>query len=465
MEKWPLPLFGLLLPRHLQIIFEINHRFLNEVRIKFPGDDDRLARMSLIDETGERYVRMVHLACVGSHAINGVAELHTRLLKSNVLRDFVEMYPDKFSNKTNGITPRRFLVLSNPRLAKLITRKIGDSWPKKLYELRQLEALADDAEFQKQWRDIKQAIKHDLARYIQQQNGITVDTESIFDIQAKRIHEYKRQHLNVLHIITLYNRIKQNPDLDITPRTFLFGGKAAPGYTMAKLMIKLINSIGDVVNWDPQVRERLKVVFLKDYNVKFAQRVYPAADVSEQISTAGKEASGTGNMKFALNGALTIGTLDGANIEIREEVGAENFFLFGLTAEEVHQRQASGYHPMGYYYGNAELKLALDRISSGFFSGGDTELFEPLVHKLLHHDPFFVLADYQDYVDCQEQVGNAYRDQARWTKMSILNTARIGKFSSDRAIQEYCDEIWNVQPVPVELADAREGVTNLRLSF
>ena len=465
LEKWPISLLDSLLPRHLRIIYEINHRFLNEVRIKFPGDDDRLRRMSLIDEGGERYVRMAHLACVGSHSINGVAALHTRLLKRDVLRDFAEMYPEKFSNKTNGITPRRFLVLSNPRLRNLISSKIGDAWPKKLDQLRQLEAVADDPDFQARWRDIKQAVKYDLAEYIQAEHHIAVNPESIFDIQAKRIHEYKRQHLNALHIITLYNRIKENPDLDITPRTFLFGGKAAPGYKMAKLIIKLITSIGDVVNWDPDVRDRIKVIFLKDYSVKSAQRIYPAADVSEQISTAGKEASGTGNMKFALNGALTIGTLDGANIEIRDEVGEENFFLFGLTAEEVYQRMSSGYRPLGHYYRNPELKLALDRISSGFFSGGDVKLFEPLVEKLLHHDPYFVLADYQSYVECQEEVGRVFRDHPRWTKMSILNTARTGKFSSDRSIQEYCDEIWNVKPVPVELADAQENVTDLRLSF
>ena len=465
LEKWPIPLFGSLLPRHLQIIFEINHRFLNEIRIRFPGDDDRLARMSLIDETGERYVRMAHLACVGSQAINGVAKLHTQLLTTDVLRDFAEMYPQRFSNKTNGITPRRFLLLSNPRLSNLITSKIGGDWPKHLDELRKLEQYADDPDFQRTWYEIKQEIKCDLARYIRQRNGIAVNPESIFDIQAKRIHEYKRQHLNALHIITLYNRIKDNPDLDITPRTFLFGGKAAPGYEMAKLMIKLITAIGDVVNWDPDVRDRIKVVFLKDYNVKFAQRIYPAADVSEQISTAGMEASGTGNMKFALNGALTVGTLDGANIEIREEVGADNFFLFGLTADEVYQRRESGYHPLGYYYGNPELKLALDRLSSGFFSGGVKELFEPLIQKLLQTDPYFVLADYQSYVDCQEQVASAYCDRAYWTKMSILNTSRVGKFSSDRSIREYCEEIWHINPVPVELADERGDETNLRLSF
>ncbi|EGJ32907.1 glycogen/starch/alpha-glucan phosphorylase, partial [Moorena producens 3L] len=465
LEKWPVSLLGSLLPRHLKIIFEINHRFMNDVRIKFPGEEDRLARMSLIDESGERYVRMAHLACVGSKAINGVAALHTKLLKSDVLRDFAEMYPEKFSNKTNGITPRRFLMLSNPRLTHLITDRIGNHWPKHLEELRRLEEFVEDTGFQDDWRTIKRDIKVELAHRIEQENGIRVDPDSIFDIQAKRIHEYKRQHMNALHIIALYNRIKENPDIDMVPRTFLFGGKAAPGYTMAKLMIKLITAIGDVVNWDPDVRDRLKVVFLKDYNVKFAQRVYPAADVSEQISTAGKEASGTGNMKFALNGALTIGTLDGANIEIRDEVGAENFFLFGLTAQEVYERRAGGYHPMGYYYGDPELKLALDRITEGFFSGGDTQLFKPLVDKLLHEDPYFVLADFREYADCQQRVESAYRDTEHWTRMSILNTARVGKFSSDRSIREYCEEIWNVESRPVELAETREGVTNLRLSF
>jgi len=465
LEKWPISLIESLLPRHLRIILEINHRFLNEVRIKFPGDEERLQRMSLIDEGGERYVRMAHLACVGSHAINGVAELHTRLLKSDVLRDFAEMYPDKFSNKTNGITPRRFLLLSNPRLANLITDRIGDTWPKKLEEMRQLEQFADDEGFQSDWRDIKREIKCELSNRIHRENGIMVDPDSIFDIQAKRIHEYKRQHMNALHIISLYNKLKANPNLDIPPRTFLFGGKAAPGYHMAKLMIKMITAIGDVVNWDPDIRGRIKVVFLKDYNVKFAQRVYPAADVSEQISTAGKEASGTGNMKFALNGALTIGTLDGANIEIRDEVGPENFFLFGLTTEEVYERRAGGYHPLGYYYGNPDLQLAIDRLSEGFFSGGDADLFKPLVNKLLEEDPYFVLADFLDYAEAQEKVGEVYRDQKRWTKMSILNAARVGKFSSDRSIRDYCRDIWHVDPVNVQLADAREGDTNLRLSF
>jgi glycogen phosphorylase len=453
LERWPVELFAQILPRHLEIIYEINLRFLDEVRIRFPDDDARLTRMSLIDESGDRYVRMAHLACVGSHAINGVAALHTDLLKKDVLRDFFELYPEKFSNKTNGVTPRRFLVLSNQPLAKFISEKIGDQWVLNLDKLKQLEANIEDPEFRQQWHRIKQDRKQELAVYIQNQYGLTVDPTSLFDIQAKRIHEYKRQHLNALHIVTLYNRIKANPNIDITPRTFLFGGKAAPGYYMAKLIIKLINSIGDIVNRDPDVRGRLKVLFLKNFNVKFAQRVYPAADLSEQISTAGKEASGTGNMKFALNGALTIGTLDGANVEIQEEVGPENFFLFGLTAEEVYEKRAKGYNPQDYYHTQPELKLALDRISSGFFSHGNPEVFKSLVDLLLYQDPYFVLADYASYIDCQDKVSLAYRDQDRWTRMSILNAARMGKFSSDRSIQDYCEEIWNVKSVPIELSN------------
>ncbi|NJK28898.1 MAG: glycogen/starch/alpha-glucan phosphorylase [Acaryochloris sp. SU_5_25] len=451
LERWPIELFGTLLPRHLELIYEINQRFLDEIRIKFPDDEARMIRMSLIDETGERYVRMAHLACVGSHAINGVAALHTELLQKDVLRDFYEMYPHKFTNKTNGVTPRRFMVLSNPQLSRLITSKIGDRWIKKLDELQQLEAFVDDPGFQLEWRRIKQHSKTELAAYIQTHNNITVDPDSLFDIQAKRFHEYKRQHLNLLHIVTLYNRIKANPNIDITPRTFIFGGKAAPGYFIAKLIIKLINSVGNVVNRDPDVRGRLKVVFLKDYNVKLAQRIYPAADLSEQISTAGKEASGTGNMKFALNGALTIGTLDGANVEIREEVGAENFFLFGLTTEEVYHKRVHGYSPQDYYHADPELKLAIDRIASGFFSHGDAELFQPLIDSLLHQDQYFLLADYAAYIDCQDRVSVAYQDQEKWTRMSILNAARMGKFSSDRAIEDYCREIWRIEPVNVEL--------------
>jgi len=458
LERWPISLFNDLLPRHLELIYEINYRFLNEVRIKFPDDQARLARMSLIDESGPRYVRMAHLACVGSHAINGVAALHTELLKMDVLHDFNEMYPEKFSNKTNGVTPRRFLVLSNPGLTELITEKIGDGWIRHLDQLSKLESYADDPDFQKRWQEIKYANKVRLAAYIQKHNNITVDPHSMFDIVAKRFHEYKRQHLKILHVITLYNRLKANPDMEITPRTFMFGGKAAPGYFMAKLIIKLINSVADVVNRDPDVRDRLKVVFLKNFNVKFAQKMYPAANLSEQISTAGKEASGTGNMKFAMNGALTVGTLDGANVEIREEVGADNFFLFGLTAEEVYALKAKGYTPQDYYQGNAELKLAIDRIASGFFSNGDPELFKPLINNLMNHDPYLVFVDYTSYIGCQDRVDAAFRDVTHWTRMSILNVARIGKFSSDRAIADYAREIWNVEPVKINLIENMDSI-------
>ncbi|MCY7272828.1 MAG: glycogen/starch/alpha-glucan family phosphorylase, partial [Phormidesmis sp. CAN_BIN44] len=349
LERWSLDLFARLLPRHLEIIFEINQRFLDRVRLLYPGDGDRVTRMSIIEEGKERRVRMAYLACVGSHAINGVAALHTELLEHQLLRDFYELFPEKFSNKTNGATPRRWLLISNPKLALQITNKIGKTWVKNLDELKQLEAFVEDAEFREQWRQIKQDNKQDLAEYIQRTIGISVIAGSLFDIQVKRFHEYKRQHLNILHVITLYNYIKQHPDADVLPRTVIFAGKAAPGYTMAKLIIKLINSVADVVNHDRDLHDRLKVVFLPNYGVSLAQRVYPAADLSEQISLAGKEASGTSNMKFAMNGALTIGTLDGANIEIRDRVGAENFFLFGLTTPEVAQLKAQGYRPQDYY--------------------------------------------------------------------------------------------------------------------
>jgi glycogen phosphorylase len=465
LERWPLGMFGSLLPRHLELIYEINWRFLDEVRIKFPDDFDRLRRMSIIDESGERYVRMANLASVGSRAINGVAELHSELLKQTTLHDFYEMYPEKFTNVTNGVTPRRFMVLSNPRLANLITSKIGDAWIKNLDELRKLENFIEDANFRNEFRQVKRAVKQDLADYIQTNYSLEINPNSLFDIQAKRIHEYKRQHLNALYIITLYNRIKANPDLDVTPRTFLFGGKAAPGYYMAKLIIKLINSIADVVNSDPEMRGRLKVLFLKDYNVKFAQRVYPAADLSEQISTAGKEASGTGNMKFSMNGALTIGTLDGANIEIRDAVGADNFFLFGLTTEEMRAKKAAGYHPWDYYNSNTELKRVIDRISSGFFSHGDPNLFKPLLDSLLGRDDYLLLADYQSYVECQDQVGQAYRDADQWTRMSILNVARMGKFSSDRSIRDYLQNIWKTPPVQVEVPEYSQSNGDIKLTF
>jgi len=451
LEKWPLQLFADVLPRHIEIIYEINQRFLDQVGLRYPGDDGRLSRMSLIDETGDKYVRMANLACVGSHAVNGVAELHTELLKQTVLRDFYEMTPEKFNNKTNGVTPRRFMVLSNPGLSDLITERIGDAWIKDLSALRGIEAFADDAKFQEEWRRVKRLAKQRLADLILEKTGIRVNVDSLFDIQVKRIHEYKRQHLMVLHIVTLYNRLKKNPEAEITPRTFIFGGKAAPGYFMAKLIIRLIHAVADVVNQDPDVRDRLKVVFLPDFSVKIGQRVYPGADLSEQISTAGKEASGTGNMKFSMNGALTVGTLDGANIEIREEVGAENFFHFGLTAEQVTELKASGYNPMERYQSNLQLKEAVDRIASGFFSQGNNTLFKPLVDRLLYHDEYLLFADYPSYMGCQDRIGQTYENQKVWTRMSILNVARMGKFSSDRSIMEYCNEIWNVKAIPINL--------------
>jgi len=451
LEQWPRRLFGALLPRHLEIVDEINRRHLENVRQKFPGDEDRVRRLSLIDENGEKYVRMAHLASLGSHAINGVAELHTELLKTHVLRDFYELTPEKFSNKTNGVTPRRWMVLANPGLTQLLTARLGHGWIHDLDKLRRLEPLVDDPELHEEWRAIKLQNKVKLATYIQDHLGIGVDPASMFDVLVKRLHEYKRQHLQVLHILTLYKRIQQNPDVEIVPRTFLFGGKAAPGYRMAKLIIKLIHSVGEATNSDPLVRGRLKVVFLPDYSVKLGQRVYPAADLSEQISLAGKEASGTGNMKFAMNGALTIGTLDGANIEIREEVGADNFFLFGLTTPEVEQRKREGYHPRDIYNSNANLREVLDSLSGGEFSHGDRTLFEPLVGGLLNGDDYMLLADYQSYIDCQDRVSEAYKNHEAWTRMSILNVARIGKFSSDRSIRDYCADIWKTWPVKIQL--------------
>jgi glycogen phosphorylase len=443
LEKWPLPIFARLLPRHLEIIYEINRRFLDQVRERFPGDNARLARLSIIDESGDKFVRMAHLAAVGSRKINGVAELHSELLKETVMRDFAELQPEKFTNVTNGVTPRRWMAVSNPGLAYLITSKIGDGWLSHLErDLRHFEEFADDEEVQDAVRLIKYANKRRLAEMIERTARIKVNPESMFDVQTKRIHEYKRQHLNVLHIITLYRRIKRDPALEVLPRTFVFGGKAAPGYAMAKLIIKLINAVGEVVNQDPAMRGRLKVAFVPDFNVKTSQHIYPAADLSEQISTAGKEASGTGNMKFALNGALTIGTRDGANVEIRQEVGEENFFLFGMTAEQVQSLVRDGYHPREYVAKNPELGEVINMIESGGFSRGDRQTFKPLLDSLLNQDPFLVLADYQSYVNCQGEVSAVYRDERKWSRMSILNIARSGKFSSDRAVHEYREKIW-----------------------
>ena len=447
LEKWPLAMFETLLPRHLEIIFEINRRFLDGVRLRHPGDDQLVQRVSLIDDTGDRYVRMAHLASVGSHAINGVAALHTELLKQTVLRDFHTVAPEKFFNVTNGVTPRRWMALSNPGLSALITRHIGEAWIADLEdELARIEPLAADSGFQREWQDVKASNKRTLAALVTERTGTAIDPESLFDVQVKRLHEYKRQHLNALYLVTLYNRLRRNAGTAMAPRTVIFGGKAAPAYRMAKLIIRLINGIADVVNHDAHVSSCLKVVFLPGFDVKSGQHVYPAADLSEQISTAGKEASGTGNMKFAMNGALTIGTLDGANVEIRDAVGHENFFLFGLTAEEVAQRKARGYRPRDVYESNPELREALDAIGSGLFSNGDRDLFQPLVHSLLEHDDYMLLADYQAYLDAQARASDAWGDRREWTRMSILNCARVGRFSSDRSIRDYCRQIWNIQP-------------------
>lgn len=446
LECWPVALFRRVLPRHLEIITEINRRFLSEIRRCYPDDEARVARLSIFEEEGERYIRMANLACIGSRAINGVAQLHSDLLKQTVLKDFHDLWPEKFFNVTNGVTPRRFLLLSNPRQADLISRRIGTGWARDLEQLRQLEPAAEDSTFRQEWREIKRRNKETLARLVLKRTGVTVDPDSLFDVQFKRMHEYKRQHMNVLHVITLYQRLRENPDLEIVPRTFLFGGKAAPGYRIAKLMIKLIHAVGEVVNHDPVVRDRLKVVFFPNFNVKNAQHIYPAGDLSEQISTAGLEASGTGNMKFALNGALTIGTLDGANIEIPEHVGAENFFLFGLTEEEVREGKSGGYRPHDCHEANEELRGVLDLLRSGFFSPDQPDLFRSFVDSLLHRDDYMLLADYASYLECQAEVSAAYQDEEWWSRMSILNVARMGYFSSDRSIRDYCERIWGVKP-------------------
>ncbi|MFZ1769261.1 MAG: glycogen/starch/alpha-glucan phosphorylase [Caldilinea sp.] len=449
LEKWPVSLFEYLLPRHLEIIYEINHRFLAHVRARFPGDEARVARMSLIEEADGRQIRMANLASVGSFAINGVAELHSQLLHDFTLADFGVMFPDRFQNKTNGVSPRRFMKLANPRLCQLITETIGDGWLNDMERLRGLEPYADDAAFRQAWREIKRYNKESLAAFVQYSTQTIVDPGAMMDVMVKRLHEYKRQLLKLLHIVTLYQRLQDNPALDIVPRTFLFGAKSASGYATAKLIIKMVNSVAEVVNADPIVRDRLKVVFPANFNVTMGQIIYPGAELSEQISLAGKEASGTGNMKFALNGALTIGTLDGANIEIRDLVGAENFFLFGLNTQEVMDLKTRGYHPYDWYANNRTLKRAVDAIASGVFSRGDATLFRPLMDALLRHDEYLVFADFQPYIDSQDQVDLLYRDPEAWTRMSILNTARSGYFSSDRTIREYAHDIWGLKPVKV----------------
>ncbi|MBN1959974.1 MAG: glycogen/starch/alpha-glucan phosphorylase [Deltaproteobacteria bacterium] len=448
LEKWSVDLFGRVLPRHLEIIYKINQRFLDEVHIKYPNDNSKTWRLSLIEETPVKQVRMAHLAVIGSHSINGVAKLHTDLLKRDLFADFYELWPKRFNSKTNGVTLRRWLLASNPKLASLITECIDGNWIFDASELRHLEPMANDSSFRQKFDEIKRENKKALAQIILDDTGVKVDPDSMFDVQIKRMHEYKRQLLNVFHVITLYHRLKNGSIKNMVPRTVIFGGKAAPGYLMAKNIIKLINSVADVINNDPDINNVLKVIFLKNYRVSLAERMFPASELSEQISTAGKEASGTGNMKFALNGALTIGTLDGANVEIRDEVGAENFFLFGLTVEEVKALRQQGYNPNDYYQQNLELKAVIDSIQRGDFSLYEPQLFRPIIDSLLHAGDFYMLlADYESYIACQEHVNEVYRDRTLWNKMAILNVARTGYFSSDRTIQQYADEIWHVTPI------------------
>jgi starch phosphorylase len=458
LEQWSLDLAKLLLPRHVQIINEINQRFLAKITTRFPKDVEKVRRMSLMEEGGEKRVRMANLAIVGSHSVNGVAALHTEIIKKRLFKDFYDLWPEKFNNKTNGITQRRWLLLCNPGLAQLISSKIGECWMTDLFELKKLVQLSEDQDLQKQWQQIKQNNKSCLAEYIRNACGVEVNAHSMFDCQVKRLHEYKRQLLNILHVITLYNRLKNGIIADSVPRTVIFAGKAAPAYAMAKLIIKLINSVADVVNNDGDIGELLKVVFIPDYSVSLAELIIPATDLSEQISTAGLEASGTGNMKFALNGALTIGTLDGANIEIMEEVGKENIFIFGLTAEEVNGLQNNGYAPLEYLKSNQELKQVLDMIFADFFSKSEPGIFKPIIDVLLKQgDQYMLLADYSSYIKCQEEVGRTYQEQAVWTKKSILNAANMGKFSSDRTIRQYAEEIWNAKPVPITLNQNRKS--------
>jgi starch phosphorylase len=455
LEQWPVAMFERLLPRHLQIIYEINRRFLRTIKARFPNDDARSARVSIIAEGEERSVRMAHLAVVGSHAVNGVAALHTELLKRDVLHDFAELNPEKFSNKTNGVTPRRWVHHCNPDLSALITEAIGPQWITNLDDLEKLLPLADDASFVEKIAAVKRKNKAAFVKFIHEKHDVKFDPDSLFDVQIKRLHEYKRQLLNALHVVRLYLDAKRDPKALDVPRTVLFGAKAAPGYRAAKLIIKLINAIGDVVNGDLDLKGRLKVAFLPNYKVSLAERIIPAADLSEQISTAGKEASGTGNMKLMMNGALTIGTLDGANVEIREAVGEENFFLFGLTADQVMEHRSRGYSPRAIYEENTRVREVLDLISSGFFSSEDPGLFKPLTDHLLNDDTYMLLADFEDYATCQQRVSSAFGDAKKWHTMAVRNIAKSGRFSSDRTIDEYAKDIWGVTPVPVQLRDGK----------
>jgi starch phosphorylase len=450
LEKWSVGLLRKVLPRHLQIIFEINKNFLDEVEKKWPGDVEKKRTLSLIEEGHEQMIRMGHLSVVGSHSVNGVAALHTKLVKTELFPEFEALYPGRINNKTNGITPRRWLVACNPRLSDLITRTIGGGWERNLDLLRKLEPFADDASFREEFMAVKLANKKKLAKRLLEECGVEVDPAAMFDVQIKRLHEYKRQHLNLLHILWLYRRLLKDPHLDIPPRVFIFAAKAAPGYDTAKLIIKAINAVGEKINSDQRIKGKIKVVFMPNYRVSLAQRIVPAADLSEQISTAGKEASGTGNMKLALNGAVTIGTLDGANVEIREEVGDDNIFIFGNTVEQVAKLVADGYNPRKYYDSDPELAAIIDWLGTDFFTPGEgPDVLAPLRDNLLYHDPFLCLADFQAYCEAQEKVSQAFKDKARWGKMAVLNTARVGKFSSDRTIAEYAKDIWHLDPVPI----------------
>jgi len=457
LEKWPVPLFEKLLPRHLQIIYEVNARFLRDVHIHQLGDPERKRRLSIIEEGPEKQVRMAHLAVVGSHSVNGVAALHTDLIKAGLFRDFAQMFPDKFNNKTNGVTPRRWILLANPDLANLITDRIGKEWVSDLSHLEALEPLADDDGFRAALREVKAANKRAFAEWVGTHLGIPVDPASLIDAQIKRIHEYKRQLLNVLHIVRLYLFLKENPGADVVPRTFVFGGKAAPGYVMAKQIIKLINDVATHINADPTTKGQLKVVFIPNYGVSVAEKIIPATDVSEQISMAGKEASGTGNMKFAMNGALTIGTLDGANIEIRERVGPDNFFLFGLNAEEVRGLQSSGYHPEDFIRQSDDLRRVIEVIEQGLFSPEEPDRFRPITDHLRQVDRYLCCADFDDYVRTQEEVSRVYRDPEVWSRKVVHNLANTGWFSSDRTIQEYARDIWKTPTVHVPPAPPSQG--------
>ena len=452
LEKWDLNLFKDLLPRHLELIYEINKRFLQQVRLRYPGNDVVIRKLSIIDEEGVKAIRMAHLATIGAHHVNGVAALHSDLIKRQLLPEFAELWPEKFTNVTNGVTPRRWIGLANPELSSLLDQEVGPNWITNMDLLTNLEKKENDSNFLELFAETKLSGKRNLAGYIHRQTGVLVDPSSLFDVQVKRIHQYKRQHLNALQVIAQYIKIKNGQTTDLAPRTVIFGGKAAPGYFMAKLMIRFINGIAEVVNADPDMDGRLRVVFLPDYNVKLGEQVYSASDLSEQISTAGKEASGTGNMKFAMNGALTIGTLDGANIEIRDRVGAENFFLFGKTESEIMELRNHNYQPSEFIKSSPELQEVLRLVEMGHFSNGDNELFKPLIHSLTGYDPFFVMADFHDYLRAQADVSKAWKDKKKWNRMALLNTARSGFFSSDRSIREYCESIWKVNPLPVEIS-------------